>query len=139
MNTSFGFISLKLKHFIVRDLLWSSVKSSYLQKNAKINSPVIIIILLIKSKVLGKKTTMKAIIQIGKCGFRTTISDELPFFSASTKTHSDNGQPINQRNQVIKLACLARVYFSGPWQNLSTLWQYLKIWFLQIANKTSLT
>ena len=112
------------------------------KKNAKINSPVIIIILLIKSKVLGsksdyiilqvretlfKKTNMKAIIQIGKCGFRTTIFDELPFFSASTKTHSDNGQPINQRNQVIKLACLARVYFSGPWQNLSTLWQYLKI------------
>ena len=33
----------------------------------------------------------------------------------------------------------ALVYLSGAWENVLTLWQYLRIWLLQIANKTSLT
>ena len=33
----------------------------------------------------------------------------------------------------------AIVYFSGPWENILTLWQYLKNQLLQIANKTSRT
>ena len=43
------------------------------------------------------------------------------------------------RLNLVKEARWALAYFSGPWENILTYWQYLRIWFLRIANKTSLT
>ena len=37
-----------------------------------------------------------------------------------------------------KLNTVALEYFSGPWENILTLWQYLKNQLLQIVNKTNL-
>ena len=62
----------------------------------------------------------------------------------------DQGLRLNlgERSEMIVLGLLlttfeeiiwALVYFRGPWENILTLWHYLKIKLLPIANETSLT
>ena len=56
-------------------------------------------------------------------------------------TLSDQNQTTDSNTSLVEIAktLTALVYFSRPWENIFSLWKYLKIQLLQIANKTSLT
>jgi len=64
------------------------------------------------------------------------------FSSAFAATHNRRGGQFHQHftsNFFILRYIWALEYFSGPWENILALWQYLKIILFQITNKTALT